>query len=239
MKIFILVITCLVFIIVKISKNDLSGLIVYGYQRNYIPKEEKEKAKELYNLLDQMNKSAKDLNFELMFNSNESIFKLENQMENDLDPLSISYAKNMISKGMCYYNIEEDMILRQTDIYGDKTLIKSSPKKFKWKLFKENKQIGSYLCYKATTIVSKQSIGKSKTFIIEAWYCPEIPLPYGPNGYNGLPGIILELKDSNYTYFAKTLKIEPNKNYKIEPPKSDKIISEIEHEGNLIKRYGN
>jgi GLPGLI family protein len=79
-----------------------------------------------------------------------------------------------------------------------------------WKISPEKKIINGYTCYKA--------IGKVKYFIdkysyyVEAWFCPEIPLPYGPDIYAGLPGLVFEAyrKDSKELHW--TLKaIEKNK----------------------------
>ena len=66
-------------------------------------------------------------------------------------------------------------------------LLEDSIMTFPWKMEEgETKTIAGYTCKKAT--------GKTErgTGII-AWYTEEIPLPAGPEQFNGLPGIILSL----------------------------------------------
>ena len=46
-------------------------------------------------------------------------------------------------------------------------------------------------------------------FTIEAWYTPEIPMPYGPIGYGGLPGLILQLERSHVIFIAKEITLNP------------------------------
>jgi len=231
--------TLLLILNLQSSKKKISGNIIYGFQENHISSEEKDKNKELYGLLDKMNSATKHLNFILQFNKNESLFFLENQMENDLNPLTISYAKRIISKGKYYYNHEKEILLRETDIYGDNTIIQSNPKNLKWTLTNESKYIDTYITYKATTTIAKQNTNGKSHFKIEAWYTPEIQLPYGPNGYNGLPGLILELKDVNYTFYVKKIKIQHNETLDIIPLSSKKTITEEEHLDLFAKRFEN
>ncbi|MGF1534184.1 MAG: GLPGLI family protein [Bernardetiaceae bacterium] len=56
---------------------------------------------------------------------------------------------------------------------------------FDWKIHKETKKLGNFICQKATT----SSEGKTVT----AWFARAIPVSGGPAGYWGLPGFILEL----------------------------------------------
>lgn len=59
--------------------------------------------------------------------------------------------------------------------------------KMEWELLNENKQIGGYSCEKAKTTF------RGRTY--EVWYTPEIPISTGPWKFNGLPGLILSVKD--------------------------------------------
>ncbi|BAP30031.1 uncharacterized protein CHSO_0994 [Chryseobacterium sp. StRB126] len=39
-----------------------------------------------------------------------------------------------------------------------------------------------------------------------AWFCKDIPFPYGPYKFNGLPGLIMELYDTEKDYYFKVIK---------------------------------
>ncbi|WP_129583027.1 GLPGLI family protein [Flavobacterium cyanobacteriorum] len=64
----------------------------------------------------------------------------------------------------------------------------SEPANLKWEILKETKQIGQYKARQA----------KCKAYGRQwfAWFTSEIPLNYGPYKFSGLPGLILELHDS-------------------------------------------
>lgn len=56
-----------------------------------------------------------------------------------------------------------------------------------WQIEEETKIIGGYNCQKATTSF------KGRNYV--AWFCPDIPMPYGPWKLHGLPGLILAAND--------------------------------------------
>lgn len=211
-----------------IKKVDVSGEIVYAFTPNSVSKEDRQGKDELYSAVDRLNASASDLRFILRFNKNESIFLLENQLESDLNQNAISYARNIITKGKYYCNKKENILLRESHSYDKYTLIKSSLSDSKWHITKESKKIGNYVCYKATQVKSKISSSKKKEFVVEAWFCPRIPVSFGPKEYNGLPGLILEIKDPLFTFYATKINLN-NTDLKIIPLKSKNIISEEEN----------
>lgn len=73
------------------------------------------------------------------------------------------------------------------DEFGAQFLIEDDMPKTKWKILNEIKEIEGYLCMKAET---KDTI-KGQT--IHAWFTDGIPFMGGPEGFGGLPGMILEL----------------------------------------------
>ncbi|PIR12613.1 MAG: hypothetical protein COV50_08065, partial [Flavobacteriales bacterium CG11_big_fil_rev_8_21_14_0_20_35_7] len=83
---------------------------------------------------------------------------------------------------------------------------------------------------KATsTLVTKNSAGTFNKAII-AWYAPKLAMPFGPIGYSGLPGLIMELAEGDYIFYINKLTINLKNPYKIERPTKGKIISEEEFE---------
>lgn len=65
-----------------------------------------------------------------------------------------------------------------------------------WVITDEKKTIAGYICQKATTTFQCRDY--------EAWFTKEIPLAYGPWKLHGLPGIILEVKESTGFLVVKT-----------------------------------
>jgi len=68
---------------------------------------------------------------------------------------------------------------------------------FEWKIKEETKSIKDYKVQKATTTFA------GRDYI--AWFAPEIPISDGPYKFNGLPGLILEIYDTekywNFEFF--------------------------------------
>ncbi|WP_339833280.1 GLPGLI family protein [uncultured Flavobacterium sp.] len=102
-----------------------------------------------------------------------------------------------------------------------------------WLIYNESKIINGFTCYKSEyTLKSINRKGKEVKRIVTAWFCPELPYSFGPNGYCGLPGLILELQDKNITYGVKKIEFKKNN---IEIPESTKKIEFNEYE-NILKQ---
>jgi len=67
-----------------------------------------------------------------------------------------------------------------------------------WKLIDETKVINTINCKKAEVTF------KGRNWI--AWYSPEIPFPYGPMKFSGLPGLIIKITDDKGDFDFEILK---------------------------------
>ncbi len=72
-----------------------------------------------------------------------------------------------------------------------------------WTIHNENKRILNYTCQRATA--------KFRGRDYEAWFAPEIPLREGPYKFGGLPGLILEMADSQKHYLYKCISLRQPK----------------------------
>lgn len=61
----------------------------------------------------------------------------------------------------------------------------------------ENETIMGYTCRKAST----EFAGRRYT----AWFAPEIPLPFGPYKFGGLPGLILKIEDGEHQFIWEAI----------------------------------
>lgn len=152
-----------------------------------------------------------------------------------------------------YFHFTEGKRLSSRELFGEQFLITDSVRKEKWKLTEETKTIAGHLCRKATlrTKTAGQSVRISmggpsggnqappqeKEVDIIAWYADDMLSPAGPENYNGLPGVILEMDiDEGATVFtalevqtkadAKLLK-EPKKGKKVTPDGFRKAMNEM------------
>lgn len=199
------------------------GKIIYEFSENIsVFTEERD------SFFDEIHNQGQGARFVLTFSKSKSIFEIDSKLENDMTPLGQSWADQIVGKGRYYTDLEGKFILRQTDAYGEKIVVKSKIGEQDWNLTKEFKSIGKYKVFKATRNKTIENTKGVFNFEIVAWYCPEIPIRFGPKEYNGLPGLILELKDTHFTFHAIDIELMQDERIEIKSPKG-KIYTEEEY----------
>lgn len=157
----------------------------------------------------------------LEFNVNESIFYLKNVLIEDNKSKLLPLAKIIVGKGTYYQNKVKNENIHQVKISGGLFLITDSFLT-DWEITQDQKMIGKYLCFRAI----KQC--KSCNTAEEVWFTPEIAVPFGPLGYSGLPGLILEIKKKTITLRLASIDFKP-KNIVIKKPTKGKVVTKDEY----------
>ena len=180
-------------------------------------------------------KQLNELEFKLIFDPRFAHYRKINIMTvENTNPVVQSFANSFSGfRGEAYFERDKSIVILKKEV-SDKTFLVIK-NKVNWKLSKDTLKIGNYVCYKATTIKTiKNSDGVHKLNVI-AWYTPEIPLPYGPDGYGGLPGVILQLEDNGTVTFVDNIKFSSDS--KITLPLEGEKISEDEYEKLILNKF--
>lgn len=184
--------------------------------------------------------TANSATFILEFSKYNSRFEILEKMDSDANRRLNSATILGGGKGVYFLDLKKDILLRQVDFMGELFLIKSIISDQDWKLIKETKQIGDYICYKAELLKNiKTSDGKNKTVTIEAWYSPELSFSFGPIGYSGLPGLILEISNDKAVYKIDKLELKSGAEHTIIKPKNGKLVSESTYNLLIEKAFKN
>lgn len=188
-----------------------------GYSN--LSKTEKDKIKLITN-------STKLIECQLYFNSYSSLFQQVKKMglENDY---SYKLASTFI-RGVNYSNIKDEKRILVKNISDEVFLVSMPYKQYEWVVTKESKKIGNYICYKAigTKAVLNSITNNKKQQDIVAWFAPKIGVPFGPNGIDGLPGLILETTFNNVCIYATDINLNDTNENALKPPTEGKEITE-------------
>lgn len=175
--------------------------------------------------------NVKFIDFKLLGYTRESLFYREKLLTNDAEKGADIALTILGAKGEFFTNLENGLVYEDLPAFGERFVIKHPVITDGWKLYKESKSIGKYLCYKATTTyVVNNSKGRFE-FPVVAWYTPEINLPFGPKNYSGLPGLILELQEKDRVFYADKIslgKLDEKQRNLIAPSKGKKPITQAE-----------
>ena len=186
---------------------------------------------DLRKLMDRAIKDAKHLNFVLLCNTDESYFYSKNHLNTD-DKLLLNSNLNFAQyRGEIYQR--KDSLFCYSNLLGNNIYQKKNAA-VEWVLTNETKIIDGFTCMKATSnfkVVSKEKIFNHPVI---AWYCPSIPYSFGPNGYSGLPGLILELQVRNVVYGATQIDLNTAETFEIDTKKM-KILNEQQYKEALDK----
>lgn len=93
---------------------------------------------------------------------------------------------------MIIKNLKTKQLYYTLQIIDDFFYYEQNSDLFNWTLLSETKEINGYKAQKATTSYA------GRDYI--AWFTPEIPFSEGPFKFNGLPGLILEIQDTQEHY---------------------------------------
>lgn len=169
----------------------------------------------------------KDLYYTLITNGKESVFYYKEGMKISGQETNKRFIGAGGGDGIYYKNITNKKYLHQSDFLGNEYLVSLNEKV--WVLTKEKKVVNNFLCYKAFSEQIYYSEIFRKEVLIKhvAWYTPEIPVPFGPTVFNGLPGLVIAAQVGGYYYYADKIEFNLKEN-PIIIPKKGTVISELE-----------
>jgi GLPGLI family protein len=221
---------------VNAQTDNTQGQIIYEVVRKLEIKVHGGQAEQFQNMLPKERKSKK----ELIFNTNASLYRLAESNQEDEVTQETSGGVAVMVKiqepvEIIYSDLKTKINIEQREFMSRMFLIETKTDTAQWKLTGNQKAILGYNCMEAELIGSKK-----KTI---AWFTPMIPVSTGPNGYVGLPGLILvmDIDDGKTVYTAQTidlktidesLLVKPHEGKKVTRKEYEKIVDEKRKEMN-------
>ena len=165
-------------------------------------------------------------NYELYFKGSKSLYARKKEAAKG----EYSWKPDQFLLIRDYKNQEqEDLIETLGKVYH----LNEALPKIKWKILNEIKEVAGYICMKAETR------NEDKNQVVHAWFTDAIPFTGGPEGYGGLPGMILEIdiNDGDALITATEVKLDGEEIQLPYPKKmKGKKIAKVEFE-NIVKKY--
>ena len=253
----VIVVSLAVVFTTAIDAQDFQGVATYRTQRKIdIKMDSTSMNADMHARMLEMMKKQFQKTFLLTFNKETSVYKQEEEL--DKPNLGMGDGIQIVSIGggggsdVLYKNTKEQRYAEQVDTYGKIFLVKDSIQNIDWKLGTESKYIGEYQCYKAiyTKMVEKPrvSFGKDEEELdldkepemeertVTAWYTPQIPVNNGPDNYQGLPGLILEVHDGKLTIICSKIVLNPEDKIDITEPTKGKVVNQEAYEKIMDKK---
>jgi GLPGLI family protein len=218
--------------------NAQNYKVVYGKKLNYSQEEiDKIKDPNIRQSLKARIEATKKFEYELTICNQKAKFEFVKNLSGDNN--GNKWARNNGSNDH-YYSIEDNEVLTLRSFYGHSMITKLPFKDYyNWEITKDTVKIDQYVCYKAYHKRKGFTIDKKEiTIEIEALFCPDFPLPFGPDNYYGLPGLIFYVtqKDSDTSFYLKSIKKNDCKE-EIKTPKG-KIIKHEDLDNEYLKIMG-
>lgn len=251
-RVIVLVLTA---VFTAVNAQDFQGVATYKTQRQVdIKLDSTQMNEEMQTKMLEMMKKQFQKTFTLSFNKEESTYKQEEELDKPNVGLGGEFQIISIGGGggsdVLYKNTKEQRYTEQVDTYGKIFLVKDNIEKIEWQLGSETKYIGEYPCYKATFT---KTIEKPRVVIngeedeedkepemeertITAWYTPQIPVNHGPDNYQGLPGLILEVHDGKLTIVCSKIVLNPKEKVDISEPDKGKEVDQEKYDDIMEKK---
>jgi GLPGLI family protein len=136
----------------------------------------------------------------------------------------VSFTKGDPEGFPIFTDRNEGVVYFKVDYYSpiQSYILKEKIPVINWLILPETRKIGTL-----QGVHAKGSFG-GRTYHV--WFTPDIPLPYGPNKFGGLPGLILEVysEDGFVKYKFQSFESSTSDPVVLEKPKLGKDVSEKE-----------
>ncbi|WP_026753994.1 GLPGLI family protein [Sediminibacter sp. Hel_I_10] len=241
-----LFLVAIVSICCTLNAQEFSGIATYKSHRKIEMKMEGDNLNDAMKkqIYEQIKKQSQKTYF-LSFNREESLYKQEEVLSTPKPSAGGITVTMSNGSDVRYKNIKEQRYTSANEIFGKAFLIKDSINPIEWKLVNETKNIGNYTCFKAeftknytdktfTDDGKLEDVEKEKT--TTAWYTPQIPLSHGPEDFQGLPGLILEINDGELTLICSKIVLNPEKKVEVKEPSRGKEVSQSEYDAIVNKK---
>ncbi len=141
-----------------------------------------------------------------------------------------------------YYNLDNQTITQTKNSDNYPHLLAQWQANMEWEITEETTEIAGYKVQKAITTPLKEDYYPFMYEKTIAWFATEIPISGGPEGYYGLPGLIVKLEYAGvkaYNYTLMTLEYKTVKKWEV-PDGEGKIKvtkNEIYNVVNINKKW--
>lgn len=242
----------LLFSVATFSQKKFEGKATYMSKRTLDMSRYGEMSEQQKKQMKARFKSFLEKTYTLSFNQSESSFK-ENVKLDAPGTSGPSWSRSN-GQGSIYKNLKDKEMIEDVEQFSKRFRVMEEMELPQWEMSAETKQIGQYLCYKATMVKVDNSIDWGSIFSrrarnnqkkdsskttkdkeavklqkITAWYTPQIPVSAGPERYWGLPGLILEINAGRTTMLCTEIVINPEDVVEIKKPSKGKEVSRNEY----------
>ncbi|MBW2961592.1 GLPGLI family protein [Mesonia aestuariivivens] len=180
----------------------------------------------MFKEMEKVKNAVKNVSYSLKANQTECLFEVFNFMENDGNKSLENAILASSADGKFYSNKLDQLYFWQVNNGSKYYRILNTDKIEGWKITKQSKKIGKYICYKAT---NKILLNNKLPIEVIAWFTPEVPYSFGPKGYGGLPGLIIALNERGFYFYAEKIKFHDSK-LNIDKPQKGKLVTPDEYD---------
>ena len=142
--------------------------------------------------------------------------------------------KYFTQQNTVYQDLANDEILVQMNLWGSPAYMKDTASTREWKITERTREFGGYEGIRAIWEMNDSTR-------IYAWFCPDIVPVSGPEGFHGLPGLILGLatEDGSVVYFAKEIELIDVTDEQVAYPKiKEDVYSKADLKALLLDKMG-
>lgn len=198
---------------IEFNKN----MNMYALFKKRIDKDNESYMQPMYEQFTKNNPQFKVLKSTLSFNDNKTLFvpiEPESTRNNYFGDDPMTNQPNTI-----FVDYNSNSQTAQKAVFEETFLVKDSLRKIKWKITDETREVAGFTCRRANGIMLD-------SIYVVAFYTTQIPVSGGPESFNGLPGMILEvaLPHENLVWVATKVTDTSLPANAVVPPKKGKQV---------------